>query len=55
MMEATSASELDTPLWIPYLVIPVAFGLLALEFITLAVARIGLIRGREATTTAVHI
>ena len=55
MMEATSASELDTPLWIPYLVIPVAFGLLALEFIARAVARTGLVRGRAATTQSIHI
>jgi len=55
MMEATSASELDTPLWIPYLGSPVAFGLLALEFVARAVARTGLVRGREATTTAIHI
>jgi TRAP-type C4-dicarboxylate transport system permease small subunit len=55
IMEATSASELDTPLWIPYLVIPVAFGLLALEFITRAVARTGLVQGRDTATKIVHI
>lgn len=55
LMEATSASELDTPLWIPYLVIPLAFGLLALEFVTRAVARTGLVRGRDTTATAIHI
>ena len=55
MMEATSASELDTPLWIPYLIIPLGFGLLTLEFITRAVARTGLVRGRDTAAQAVHI
>ncbi len=55
LMEATSASELDTPLWIPYLVIPVAFGLLGLEFVARALARTGLVRGRVASTQAVHV
>lgn len=32
IMRATSASELDTPLWIPYLTIPIGFGVLSLEF-----------------------
>lgn len=32
IMGATSASELDTALWIPYLTIPIGFGVLALEF-----------------------
>lgn len=55
MMEATSASELDTPLWIPYLVIPVAFGGLCLEFIVRALARAGLVAGRVPAAQAVHI
>jgi len=55
MIEATSASELDTPLWIPYLVIPVAFGGLCLEFLVRALARAGLVAGRVPTAQAVHI
>jgi TRAP-type C4-dicarboxylate transport system permease small subunit len=55
MMEATSASELDTPLWIPYLVIPLAFGGLCLEFIVRALARAGLVAGRAPAAQAVHV
>jgi TRAP-type C4-dicarboxylate transport system permease small subunit len=55
LMEATSASELDTPLWIPYLVIPIAFGTLALEFVARALTRAGLVRGRAVVTAASHV
>lgn len=55
LMEATSASELDTPLWIPYLVIPVAFGMLGLEFVARALARAGLVRGRAVVAAAAHV
>lgn len=43
LMSATSASELDTPLWIPYLALPVGFLLLALEFLARILARLGIV------------
>lgn len=55
MMEATSASELDTPLWIPYLIVPVAFGGLCLECLARALTRAGLVAGREASAEPQHI
>lgn len=48
MMQATSASEIDTPLWIPYLAIPIGFGIFALEFLTRILSRWGLVAHREA-------
>lgn len=41
LMGATSASELDTPLWIPYLSLPVGFALLTLEFMARILVRLG--------------
>lgn len=55
LMEATSASELDTPLWIPYLVIPVAFTMLTLELVARALTRAGIVSGRSNATAAAHI
>jgi TRAP-type C4-dicarboxylate transport system permease small subunit len=48
LMNATSASELDTPLWIPYLTIPIGFGVLALEFVTRIFWRWGVVERRQA-------
>lgn len=48
LMQATSASEIDTPLWIPYLVIPIGFGVFGLEFIARLVSRLDLVAHREA-------
>lgn len=47
LMRASSASELDTPLWIPYLAIPIGFSLLALEFLVRALSRWSLVSGRD--------
>ncbi|WP_372617198.1 TRAP transporter small permease [Falsiroseomonas sp.] len=55
MMEATSASELDTPLWIPYLVIPIAFSALCLEFLARALTRAGLVAGRAPAAEVQHV
>ena len=48
MMQATSASEIDTPLWIPYLATPIGFGIFALEFLARILARWGLVEDRDA-------
>lgn len=48
MMQATSASELDTPLWIPYLSLPVGFALLTLEFLARILVRLGYVE-RQAS------
>ncbi|MCB1549807.1 MAG: TRAP transporter small permease [Hyphomicrobiaceae bacterium] len=42
MMGATNASELDTPLWIPYSAIPIGFTILGLEFLARILNRWGL-------------
>lgn len=55
MMGATSASELDTPLWIPYMIIPLGFGLLGLEFLARMLARLGLVSGRRVETATAHL
>lgn len=47
LMRATSASELDVPLWMPYLAIPIGFAILAAEFYMRAVARWVPIRDQE--------
>lgn len=39
VMRASSASELDVPLWIPYLAIPIGFAILSAEFFLRILAR----------------
>lgn len=53
LMNATSASELDTALWIPYLTIPIGFGVLALEFIARVAWRWGAVERPQAAHIAV--
>lgn len=48
MMQATSASEIDTPLWIPYLAIPIGFGIFALELGARILSRWDLVEHRDA-------
>lgn len=48
MMQASSASELDVPLWIPYLALPIGFGILTLELLVRVAVRWDLVRGRSA-------
>ncbi len=55
MMQATSASELDTPLWIPYLALPIGFTILGLELLVRALVRWDLVRGRDADHAPVHV
>jgi len=43
LMRATSASELDTELWIPYLTIPIGFTVLSLEFFSRIAWRWGVV------------
>lgn len=50
LMQASSASELDVPLWIPYLAIPIGFAILTLELFTRLAARWGLVEGRTVGT-----
>ena len=52
MMGATSASEIDTPLWIPYLAIPIGFGIFALEFVARILSRWDLVEHRDADAKA---
>jgi len=52
MMKATSASEIDTPLWIPYLAIPIGFGIFALEFVARILSRWDLVEHRDADAKA---
>lgn len=52
LMNASSASELDTALWIPYLTIPVGFGVLALEFIARISWRWGVVERPQADHVA---
>lgn len=47
LMKATSASEIDTPLWIPYLAIPIGFGIFALEFLARLFSRWDLVEHRD--------
>jgi C4-dicarboxylate transporter DctQ subunit len=42
VMQATSATEIDVPMWIPYLILPFGFAVLALEFLARILARLGL-------------
>ena len=55
MIQASSASELDVPLWIPYLALPIGFGILTLELFVRLAARWGLVRGRTVGRNAVHV
>lgn len=55
MIQASSASELDTPLWIPYLAVPIGFGILTLELFVRIAARWGLVEGRVVDRTIVHV
>ena len=48
LMKATSASEIDTPLWIPYLAIPIGFGIFALEFLARIFSRWNLVDHRNS-------
>lgn len=52
LMQASSASELDTALWIPYLTIPIGFGVLALEFIARIPWRWGAVERPQASHVA---
>ena len=38
-MRASSATEMDVPLWIPYMTIPIGFSVLALEFLARILAK----------------
>lgn len=53
LMSATSASELDTPLWIPYLTIPIGFGVLSLEFVARICWRWGAVDRPQAEHMAI--
>lgn len=55
MIMATSASELDVPLWIPYSAMPIGFGILTLEFLSRVTVRWGLVRGRDADHAPIHV
>lgn len=46
LINASSATELDVPLWIPYLALPIGFGILTLELLVRIAARWGLVEGR---------
>lgn len=52
VMNASSASELDTALWIPYLTIPIGFGVLALEFVARIPWRWGVVERPQADYVA---
>lgn len=55
LIMATSASELDVPLWIPYAAMPIGFGILTLELLSRVFVRWGLVRGRDADHAPVHV
>lgn len=56
IMGAVSVSELRVPLWIPQLTIPVGFGLLALEFLSRIMVRLGLVaRDGIADVSSPHL
>ncbi len=55
MIQATSASELDTPLWIPYLALPIGFTILGMELVVRIFVRWNLVRGRDADHAPVHV
>ena len=46
-MRASSATEMDVALWIPYMTIPIGFSVLALEFLSRILARWNLVERQE--------
>ena len=46
-MRASSATEMDVALWIPYLTIPIGFSVLALEFLARILAKWNLVERQE--------
>ena len=46
-MRASSATEMDVALWIPYMIIPIGFSVLALEFFARILAQWDLVERRE--------
>lgn len=55
LMLASSASELDVPLWIPYLTLPIGFAILTLELLVRIAVRWDLVEGRSADHPLVHV
>ena len=47
-MRASSATEMDVALWIPYMTIPIGFSVLALEFFARILAKWALVPHRES-------
>lgn len=55
LMQASSATELDVPLWIPYMAVPIGFGILTLELLARLAARWSLVAHREIVPQGAHI